>query len=463
MSVECNPPVPLPNQTFGRKLSVILSWGVIIGSVAYLAWTANHPVDEGNPQAGEITDGGIPFSEATELTMLKIQSRLIIAMSIGNTAAVAPAIEQLKEMATTPRSRASIAIVQAFIYPEQGAGLLDQSIARDAPELEKIVSAALENGVTPNQRADLKKQVGWFSELVRPAEASEVAAHQAGIKAGGLKTMMIFGGFGTLAILAFIVGGVLLILFFIKWSNGQLPMKYVPAVASEKRHLFFEAFAVYIGVMALGQWLDGLVPSIISRSAYVVSFLLAVLWPTIRGCSWKENCQLIGWTRGKGFFREVGAGFLGYLGLIVIAALGLLLTLLLMGIVNLIQPEAAPGGAGEVSHPIVGMLGGSRDIWAVLSILFLASVLAPFFEETMFRGALYRYFRNGWGFFLSAVVGGIAFAIIHPQGIFALPALAAMGFGFALLRDWRDSLIASMTAHALNNGVIVCLLVLILR
>jgi membrane protease YdiL (CAAX protease family) len=38
----------------------------------------------------------------------------------------------------------------------------------------------------------------------------------------------------------------------------------------------------------------------------------------------------------------------------------------------------------------------------------------------------------------------------------------ALGFGFALLREWRGSLIAPMTAHALNNGIVMTFLIVAL-
>jgi membrane protease YdiL (CAAX protease family) len=37
-----------------------------------------------------------------------------------------------------------------------------------------------------------------------------------------------------------------------------------------------------------------------------------------------------------------------------------------------------------------------------------------------------------------------------------IPALSGLAFGFALIREWRGSLIASMTAHAVHNGILVC-------
>ena len=93
-----------------------------------------------------------------------------------------------------------------------------------------------------------------------------------------------------------------------------------------------------------------------------------------------------------------------------------------------------------------------------IAILFLATVLAPLFEETMFRGFFYRVLRRRQAFLVSGLVSGFLFAMVHPQGWIAIPALASIGFGLAGIREWRDSLIASMTAHALNNGLVISLL-----
>lgn len=83
-------------------------------------------------------------------------------------------------------------------------------------------------------------------------------------------------------------------------------------------------------------------------------------------------------------------------------------------------------------------------------------------EETVFRGAFYRSLRFGNGVLIAGLVNGVIFAALHPQGWMGIPALTAMGFGFALIREWRDSLIAPMTAHAINNGLLVGGLALLL-
>jgi membrane protease YdiL (CAAX protease family) len=50
------------------------------------------------------------------------------------------------------------------------------------------------------------------------------------------------------------------------------------------------------------------------------------------------------------------------------------------------------------------------------------------------------------------------FAVIHPQGILFVPVLMSLAFGFALAREWRDSLIPGMVAHGLSNGLIMTLI-----
>ena len=63
----------------------------------------------------------------------------------------------------------------------------------------------------------------------------------------------------------------------------------------------------------------------------------------------------------------------------------------------------------------------------------------------------------------TVLISAFIFAVIHPQGLTAVPAIMALGATFALIREWRGSIIASATAHALNNSLMISLLVLMLR
>ena len=117
-------------------------------------------------------------------------------------------------------------------------------------------------------------------------------------------------------------------------------------------------------------------------------------------------------------------------------------------------------------HPIVfEVTHAGWGSW--LQILFVASVMAPLVEETMFRGVLYRHLREATGrlrhgasVVLSALAASFVFAALHPQGVAAIPLLMALAFGFTAAREWRGSLLASMTIHALNNAIALLLLIL---
>ena len=80
----------------------------------------------------------------------------------------------------------------------------------------------------------------------------------------------------------------------------------------------------------------------------------------------------------------------------------------------------------------------------------------------MFRGLLYRYLRERSrhrgllpSAMLSALLSSFLFAVIHPQGLAAVPVLMGLACGFCLVREWRGSLLSSIAAHGLNNYLVL--------
>jgi hypothetical protein len=102
--------------------------------------------------------------------------------------------------------------------------------------------------------------------------------------------------------------------------------------------------------------------------------------------------------------------------------------------------------------------GGARFLHLVL----VACVWAPLVEEAVFRGAFQRYLRPRLSRLPTAALVGLLFAVVHPQGLAAIPALAAIGGWFALLREWRGTLVPCLAAHAAHNLAIVSLSALVL-
>jgi membrane protease YdiL (CAAX protease family) len=180
------------------------------------------------------------------------------------------------------------------------------------------------------------------------------------------------------------------------------------------------------------------------------ALLLAALWPLCRGETFARLRRGLGWHAGRGIFREIGSGILGYLAGLPIVALGLVATIALIMIFGF-QP----------SHPIQEQARDSGIVNVILLFL-LASVWAPLVEETMFRGAMYHAMRRWMAPVLSALIVAFLFAAIHPQGISTIPVLMSLAFVFAMIREWRGSLLGPMIAHALHNSILITLNVILL-
>jgi membrane protease YdiL (CAAX protease family) len=196
---------------------------------------------------------------------------------------------------------------------------------------------------------------------------------------------------------------------------------------------------------------------------------LAVLgWPVLRGVPWTQVRQDVGLTLGRRPALEPAAGIGCYLMSLPLLGIALMLLLIYL-VVQQALSGGEPGSNDSVmraAHPIVReMVEG--DWGTRLFLLFLASVIAPIVEETIFRGVLYRHLREAsrrlgtvGSFLVSAVVVSFLFAVIHPQGLIAVPLLMALAFGFALAREWRGSLLPGMVGHGLNNGLVFLFLIL---
>ena len=77
----------------------------------------------------------------------------------------------------------------------------------------------------------------------------------------------------------------------------------------------------------------------------------------------------------------------------------------------------------------------------------------------MFRGLLFPGLSAFVRWIVGAFVGAFIFAVIHPQGMAAVPTIMIIALMTSTLRLLRGSLVASMTAHAMNNGIIVAIFI----
>jgi uncharacterized protein len=90
-------------------------------------------------------------------------------------------------------------------------------------------------------------------------------------------------------------------------------------------------------------------------------------------------------------------------------------------------------------------------------------VLAPIFEELIFRGILFATLRKKFNFLTSMMVSGLLFALAHGYGLVAFLTVLWSGFLWSWAYERTGSVIPGILAHAINNGLVVYALVAIFR
>lgn len=479
MEAEPQPPLPPPSVagvSSDPEGGPWWAWLIILVSTGLMAWSAQtEPSAEGgsDPVAG---------SDGTAFAVLKFQARNIIGLeALTRGEELDEVIDQIKAQVrkASPRQIGAAAALEVFAGDNEDSRqsalrYVDKAI-ESAESPAELLLATQRAIAEPSALADadwllLKTELGWFGELLAAAEGGPDTGRADEIRRAGKQlSKLLLIGVG-IAVVAGLTGCILLFLAIYRASNGKLSTQFRSSRGRVGR-LMMGAFAIYIGSMAGGNFLfawlaaKGLDQKMsaafaqgLSLAYLAVPVLLALAWVAAgrrrANCAPGEMRRALGAHRGKGFFTEVFSGVVGYIAMMPVMALGIAATLILVLLVELLSGSAGGESAAPIAHPIVEWM-GNGDVRMMLLALFLAAVLAPLFEETMFRGAFHGALRRRWRFPAAALVSGVVFAAVHPQGMMAIPALTAMGFGFAMIREWRGSLIAPMAAHALHNGTLV--------
>jgi membrane protease YdiL (CAAX protease family) len=305
----------------------------------------------------------------------------------------------------------------------------------------------------------------WHGCVSYGSESSPVpAAEQAaalGANSEATSPFVVLGSWA-LGLIAFVLGAVLSFRVAQSLWRREWVSRAAPA---HGRHAFYiEAFVLWVvlGIVATsiveGLRDAGLSSSVLDALQLQVLVPLVLLWARLRGSTWQMLRDDLGLHRGEGVPREVGAGALGYLAKLPLSAVALAVTVALTALVGMNAQTAAS------LHPAVQVLQSGSGVER--AIVWVAGVgVAPVCEELLFRGLLWRHLRSltgrlAWlaGPVPAALASGLIFASLHPQGPLAVPALLVEGFALAMVRDWRGSLIAPITLHVMQNGVLMALL-----
>lgn len=397
--------------------------------------------------------------------------RVRAAVLVGDLGGASESLDRLAKLESEVDSARADGVPRTGFGASSGILVFADEAARGAMQedlatLRAIYESGSAAGIDAAARDLLMKRHGWFGRVALTFGAGAGDAERARIDAECSRVVLAVIAALAVIVAAVLTGLMLFILAVVMLAQGRLrsgwllaersgvigpavgaaPAGAAPSADLETIVLFLWSFIV-MGVVA------GAVQIATGADVTMVLAWCAAsvcLWPLARGWPWRAWRYAVGWHAGRGFFREVGAGLVGYLAGLPIVGVGVLLTLAITALTG-----------RDATHPIANEVDLS-SVWAVVGLYGLAVLWAPIVEESAFRGALYRHLRGRVACPIAALVCGLVFAIIHPQGLAGVPVLTAMGIVFCLLREWRGSLIGPMVAHALNNLFAVTMLLVVM-
>lgn len=148
----------------------------------------------------------------------------------------------------------------------------------------------------------------------------------------------------------------------------------------------------------------------------------------------------------KGATREVGLGLLAVVPLYLVQEGGMNLALWAF---RLFLPAEKLGRLlAEENAALTALIGQTRPF--ALAFAAVLVLLAPLAEEVFFRGFVQEVLRERVGRLWTVALAALLFTVVHRYSVQFLPVLL-VGLFLSGLYEWRRSLTAGITAHALLN------------
>jgi membrane protease YdiL (CAAX protease family) len=466
--------------TPAQMASVAVAWTVIALAVAFVL--LGRPVLQLVLERMGLLHGGEPGPDMG-LVMTRMQARYLVG--VNDMLKVGPSLyKQARAMdAGSDLQRLSFVVVAGELEgPREALRLLDDlrvdeqdaDVKRILQNLYGDYNADHLNGPSVNvrDRAELKQRLGWLGELALAPPGSGDAVRGPVLAPARRTATLMLVLFGLLLLAG--VSGFGLLLLLVVLAFARKLKSHGERLGTSTGHIYAETFAVWMALFLGLGLIFSLLPlgrfGLLGSGAAALLSLAALAWPVIRGVPWGQVRREIGLTGGKRPALEPLFGPVCYLATLPLLVVGVLVMVFLakvLGLGGMFGAGMAANDGQAPAHPLVGMMAeGGWVVW--LQAVFVASVVAPIVEETMFRGVLYRHLREAtgrWGMWVSVLCSALAvsfiFAVIHPQGFLAVPPLMALAIGFTLAREWRGSLVSCMIAHGLNN-LMVTLLVIVM-
>jgi len=107
-------------------------------------------------------------------------------------------------------------------------------------------------------------------------------------------------------------------------------------------------------------------------------------------------------------------------------------------------------GLSEDQQDAITIFANTKSPVVLAGMLVIACIIAPLYEELLFRGTIYRGLRGRFGRVVAIVASGTFFGVLHFNWAGSIP-LAAFGMILAIAYEYTGDLRVSIVAHALFN------------
>ena len=311
--------------------------------------------------------------------------------------------------------------------------------------------------LTPLQQqlvCDRLNQLGAVASATGPCAAANNGQRQAALHHNAFLRLL---GLSAAPVLLLLLGsGLLLRELWQRWRHKALP---VAELVGPPLDLVDVTLLVAGGFVVCGELLTPLVLAPVLQNSLgflradpalqqalavlgmylgLMSLPLLILWAQLRGKAPKPEGGWLQW-RWQPLASAVRQ-----------ACLQVLKVLPLVTLVGWLFDQLVSKASG--SNPLLELVLTTTNPLALLLFSITAMVLAPLFEETLFRGVLLPVLAQRYGGLWGVVISALVFGIAH-LSLGELPALFVLGLGLGWLRLQSGRLGPSVLMHGLWNAL----------
>lgn len=125
---------------------------------------------------------------------------------------------------------------------------------------------------------------------------------------------------------------------------------------------------------------------------------------------------------------------------------------ILIGLTYISAVFCALFGITPESHPLVNILKKEKSFLFIGYLIVVATIIAPIFEEILFRGLFYQALKKRVGIFRAVVISSMLFSFLHFNTAQFLP-IMGLGALLCLIFEYTGSLVPAIFIHIFNNGM----------